>query len=59
MCWVYRKMHEGGHVLYVVGYYAPYEKGNPVPVWQAIADCGKEEDARELVHYLNGGDISQ
>jgi hypothetical protein len=52
-------MHEGGHVLYVVGYYAPYEKGNPVPVWQAIADCGKEEDARELVHYLNGGDISQ
>jgi hypothetical protein len=53
MCWVYRKIAEGGSFICEVGYYAPNS------LWVSVQTFEEEEHARELVHYLNGGEIEK
>jgi hypothetical protein len=59
MCWVYRKVKCGdGSYLFVVGYFVfdGLLRPDDGPMrWEPIEDCREEEQARALVHYLNGG----
>jgi hypothetical protein len=51
---VYRKTREGEEWLYTVGYWVHINDGDSV--WTPLEDTSKEEEARQLVNYLNGGD---
>jgi hypothetical protein len=51
---VYRKIREGANWLYTVGYWIP-GAAKDGGAWEALEDTGKEEEARQLVNYLNGG----
>jgi hypothetical protein len=53
--WIYRKNKDkGGDYYYTVGYFVPYDEGSGM-AWEPIEDFRLENDARHLVHYLNGG----
>ena len=47
--WIYLKSEPQ---LYTVGFYAPNGE------WHTDSDHGTKEEARERVHYLNGGNAS-
>jgi hypothetical protein len=60
---VYRKNRSGDEWLFTVGYYAPVSMsgmtgvvGTSVSQWIPLEDTSREEEARQLVNYLNGGD---
>lgn len=58
--WVYMKSIEDHNYIYTVGYYYPHHyaaEGTTVPKWHAIKDFKDEWGARQLVHYLNGGQM--
>jgi hypothetical protein len=53
----YRKTKEEGQWLYTVGYFIPDPHGEVTGwKWVPLEDTSKEEEARALVNYLNGGD---
>lgn len=45
-CWVYIRSEPG---LWTVGFYSPDGR------WHSDSDHNSRDDARERVHYLNGG----
>ena len=47
--WVYREAHDGAGVFWTVGFY------DPTGIWIADSDHRRRENARRLVHYINGG----
>jgi hypothetical protein len=57
MTHVYRRVRDGDNWLYTVGYYYPhqYEEGLDWE-WIPLEDTSREDEARALVNYLNGGD---
>jgi hypothetical protein len=66
---VYRRTRHGDEWLYTVGYFQPVnyfasgEMGTRVVStnyeWVPLEDTSREEEARQLVNYLNGGDGSR
>jgi hypothetical protein len=50
-------MREGADWLFTVGYFIP-DSGTAgrLPQFVPLEDTSKEEEARALVNYLNGGD---
>ena len=48
MSWMYRKHNDGDELRYQVA----------VPGLDKVAEFASERDARELVHFLNGGSAS-
>jgi hypothetical protein len=52
----YRKTKEGDVTLYSVGYYEPESSSAGMRAkWVPLEDTTKEDEARQLVNYLNGG----
>jgi hypothetical protein len=49
--WVYRKINDGSHLLYVVGFYSPNY------TWMPATTYAVEEEAAARVNYLNGGNV--
>ncbi len=57
--WVYVQSEKS---LFTVGYWHDkYFSGENrvLPVFQPIEDCNSENEARSLVHYLNGGNYHE
>lgn len=61
----YRKSKEEGNWLYTVGYWEPRMDAFPAGnqgmfyVWVPLEDTSREDEARALVNYLNGGTGAQ
>ena len=56
----YRKHKEDGNWLYTVGYHEPRADDNgQFHVWVPLEDTSREDEARALVNYLNGGNGTQ
>jgi hypothetical protein len=51
---VYRKIREGASWLYTVGYWIP-GAAKDGGSWEPLEDTSNEDEARQLVNYLNGG----
>ena len=56
--YVCRKHKEDGNWLYTVGYYYPHmlQDGSVDWRWVPEEDTSREDEARALVNYLNGGE---
>jgi hypothetical protein len=59
---VYRKSRHGDEWIYTVGYFQPASLagiaggvGPSTYQWVPLEDTSMEEEARQLVNYLNGG----
>jgi hypothetical protein len=54
--WVYRRSRDGNNYLFTVGYWVPASGSDDGgTVWESVQDFNNENEARALVHYLNGG----
>lgn len=47
--WVYIRTRDDSEIMYVVGFY------DPSGIFQPDSDFFDRDEARERVHYLNGG----
>ena len=59
MLHVYRRHKEGDVWLYTVGYYWPrHYQAEVITEWEwvPLEDTSREDEARALVNYLNGGE---
>lgn len=61
MCWVYRVVREDGATAYEVGYFtfSHDDEGERLTCdWYSVAAFNTAHEARGLVNFLNGGNIS-
>jgi len=57
MIHVYHKHREDGNWLYTVGYYEPHSDDHGTFYkFMSLEDTSREDEARALVNYLNGGE---